>query len=193
MNLLAQCLVGSAPDAPQDAAVSGFLLAGRSMVPTVLVGRVTTTGARPDVGVRAVERADLLDVFDIEKRSFAQPWPYAAFERLLDAPAFFVAEVDGDVVGYVVADTVPNHGPSIGHVKDIAVHPEHRGEGVGRTLLSRALMDLFVEGAGRVKLEVRESNERAQRLYADFEFEVHHVVSGYYEDGEDAYVMVREA
>ena len=163
------------------------------MKSSLLPGNVTTTRARADVGVREADRADLLDVFHIEKQSFSQPWPYAAFERLLDAPGFLVAEADGDIVGYVVADTVPNHGTSIGHVKDIAVDPEYRGEGVGRTLLSRALMNLVVEGAGRVKLEVRASNERAQRLYADFDFEVHHVVSGYYDDGEDAYVMVREA
>jgi ribosomal-protein-alanine N-acetyltransferase len=154
---------------------------------------VTTSRARADVEVREADRADLLDVFHIEKQSFAQPWPYAAFERLLDAPAFLVAERDGAVVGYVVADTVPNHGTSVGHVKDLAVHPEHRGEGIGQTLLSEALMNLFVEGAGRVKLEVRASNEPAQALYADFEFEVHHIVSNYYDDGEDAYVMVREA
>lgn len=163
------------------------------MGPSVLAGTVTTTGAHASVGIRAADRADLLDVFHIEKQSFAQPWPYAAFERLLDAPAFLVAEADDDVVGYVVADTVPNHGTSIGHVKDIAVAPDRRGEGVGRSLLSKALMELFVDGAGRVKLEVRESNERAQQLYADFDFEVHHIVSNYYDDGEDAYVMVREA
>lgn len=154
---------------------------------------VTTTRQRSDVGVRRAARADLLDVFRIEKRSFAQPWPYAAFERLLDAPGFLVAEADDDLVGYVVANTVSQGGRTLGHVKDIAVDPERRGEGIGRTLLARALSSLFVEGADRVKLEVRESNESARGLYEAFEFEVHHVVSGYYEDGEDAFVMVREA
>jgi len=159
---------------------------------TLLLGDVTTAGTRADVGIREAVRADLLDVFQIEKQSFAQPWPYAAFERLLDATAFFVAE-DDDIVGYVVADTVPNHGTSIGHVKDIAVAPDRRGESIGRTLLSKALTELFVAGAGRVKLEVRASNDRARALYEAFEFEVHHVVSNYYDDGEDAYVMIREA
>jgi ribosomal-protein-alanine N-acetyltransferase len=153
---------------------------------------VTTTGPRADVGVREAARADLLDVFDIEKRSFSQPWPYAAFERLLDAPGFLVAEDDDEVVGYVVADTLRDHGAPVGHVKDIAVEPDRRGEGIGRTLLSQALMRLFVEGADRVKLEVREGNRAAQSLYEGFDFEVHHVVSNYYDDGEDAYVMVRQ-
>jgi ribosomal-protein-alanine N-acetyltransferase len=161
---------------------------------------VTATAPRTDVGVRQASRGDLLAVFRIEKRSFPQAWPYAAFERFLDEPGFLVAESDGagvasntgEIVGYVVADSVPNHGVSIGHIKDLAVAPEHRGEGIGRLLLARALTTLASEGVGRVKLEVRETNAAALSLYRDFGFEVHHAIPEYYDDGEDAYVMVRE-
>jgi ribosomal-protein-alanine N-acetyltransferase len=161
---------------------------------------VTTTAPRADVGVRQATRGDLLSVFRIEKRSFPQAWPYAAFERFLDEPGFLVAEADegtddveaGEIVGYVVADSIPNHGVSIGHVKDLAVAPERRGEGIGGLLLSRALATLATQSVGRVKLEVRESNDAALSLYREFGFETHHAVPGYYDDGEDAYVMVRE-
>ena len=152
---------------------------------------VTTTTPRPDVVVREASRADLLSVFRIEKWSFPQPWPYAAFERFLGEPAFLVAERDGSVVGYVVADSVSNRGTEVGHVKDIAVHPEHRGEGIGSTLLTRALAVLGANGIDRVKLEVRAENDEALRLYRRFGFEPHRVVPAYYDDGEDAYVMVR--
>jgi len=151
---------------------------------------VTTATSRTSAGVREATRADLLDVFGIEKRSFPQPWPYEAFERFLDEPGFLVAEGTG-IVGYVVADTMPNHGTSMGHIKDLAVDPERRGEGIGRLLLSEALGRLFLEGAGRVKLEVRASNEAAHALYRDFGFETHHVIPAYYDDGEDAHIMVR--
>lgn len=154
---------------------------------------MTTTSPREDVAVREATRADLLSVFRIEKRSFDQPWPYAAFERFLGEPGFLVAERDGQVVGYAVADSVPNHGAPLGHLKDIAVDPEHRGEGLGRLLLSEVLTRLFVSGVGRVKLEVRRGNNHARSLYDDFGFELHHVSPGYYDDGEDALVLVREA
>lgn len=161
---------------------------------------MTTTAPQADVGVRQATRGDLLSVFRIEKRSFPQAWPYAAFERFLDEPGFLVAEATeeadgsnpGEIVGYVVADSVPNHGVSIGHVKDLAVAPERRGEGIGRLLLSRALATLATQSVGRVKLEVRESNDAALSLYREFGFEIHHAVPGYYDNGEDAYVMVRE-
>ena len=160
------------------------------MVVSLLRSVVTIATARAEMAVRQAVRADLLDVFRIEKRSFPQPWPYAAFERFLDERGFLVADGD-DVVGYVVADTMPNHGADIGHVKDLAVHPDRRGEGIGQLLLSEALGALFVDGASRVKLEVRAGNDVAVRLYRGFGFTHHHTVPRYYDDGEDALVMVR--
>ncbi|MFW5917718.1 MAG: ribosomal protein S18-alanine N-acetyltransferase [Halorubrum sp.] len=143
-----------------------------------------------DVAVRRAELADLLAVVRIERACFSDPWPYDAFERLLDEPAFLVAEREGAVVGYVVADATPNHGRDIGHVKDLAVHPDARGEGIGRALLRSALARLRAVGVAVVRLEVRESNEIARSLYADEGFEPVRRVPGYYRDGEDALVLV---
>jgi len=143
-----------------------------------------------DVTVREAEQADLLSVYRIEKRCFPQPWPFSAFERFLGEPGFLVADDGERVVGYVVSNLVPNHGRDIGHVKDLAVHPDARGRGVGRTLLERALVSLSIDGASLVKLEVREGNDPALSLYRDVGFEPMRRVPRYYEDGEDALLMV---
>jgi len=161
----------------------------------------TAPDARSDVRIREAEAADLLAVVRIERASFPQPWPYDAFERYLDAPGFLVAVDEGDgedavdtqnVVGYVVADFVPNHGRGLGHVKDLAVHPDRRGEGLGATLLEAALSKLAAQSARTVKLEVRESNGRARSLYEEFGFEPLRRVPRYYDDGEDALILVRD-
>jgi ribosomal-protein-alanine N-acetyltransferase len=158
---------------------------------------VTATPPRRTLVVREATRADLLEVFRIERTSFPQPWPYGAFEGFLGTPGFLVAECrdegddPGTIAGYIVADTVPNHGNPIGHVKDIAVHPDHRGQGIGRRLLERGLAVMDGHGAARVKLEVRDGNEAALSLYRDFGFTHHHTIPGYYDDGTDALVMVR--
>ncbi|MFC4248550.1 ribosomal protein S18-alanine N-acetyltransferase [Natribaculum luteum] len=144
-----------------------------------------------DVVVRQAERADLLAILRIEKASFPQPWPYDAFEGFLGERGFLVAIEDDQVVGYVVSDVTPNHGRDIGHVKDIAVHPERRGDGVGSALLAHSLSVLAAQGATSVKLEVREGNAGARRLYRDFGFEGLRRIPGYYDDGEDAIIMVR--
>ena len=181
-----------------------------------------TTTAPDGVSIRRADRADLLSVVRIEQASFPQPWPYQAFEGFLGEPGFLVAvdagvadgdrtdggesrpgaSVDvpgigaddgtGDVRGYVVADVVTDFGRAIGHVKDLAVHPEWRGRGVGSSLLSRALSVLEARGVRRVKLEVRAGNRAAQELYRSFGFSPNHVVSGYYDDGEDALLFVAD-
>ncbi len=152
-----------------------------------------TTVAPPGEGlcIRPVERADLLAVHRIEQSSFPQPWPFTAFEQYLEEPGFLVAE-KGAVVGYIVADSIPNHGRPLGHIKDIAVRENCRGEGIGAGLLERALHVLAAQGVTSVKLEVRESNTRARSLYQQYDFVHRRTVPRYYSDGEDALVLVRE-
>ena len=168
--------------------------------PRVAAG-VTTVPSETAVRVRPAERADLVSVVRIERASFPQPWPYDVFARYLDRPGFLVAvdpEADptvgdgsvGGVVGHVVADRVRDAGRTLGHVKNLAVHPDRRGEGVGSTLLSEALSVL---SPAAVKLEVRESNDAARSLYGRFGFRPVKRMPRYYDDGEDAVVMLRES
>jgi ribosomal-protein-alanine N-acetyltransferase len=144
--------------------------------------------------IREATRADLLAVFRIERTSFAQPWPYGAFEHFLGKPGFLVADSGGanGVVGYVICDLVSSGSREIGHVKDIAVHPDHRDQGLGAALLGRGLSALSVRGVGSIKLEVRAGNDGAISLYRAFGFGHHRTVGQYYQDGEDALIMVTD-
>ncbi|PSP58596.1 ribosomal-protein-alanine N-acetyltransferase [Halobacteriales archaeon QH_8_67_36] len=144
--------------------------------------------------IRTAERADLLEIHRIEQSVFPQPWPFSALESYLGESGFLVAETGADdvcVAGYVIADTMPNHGTPLGHVKDLAVRTEYRREGVATALLWRTLSLLESVGASSVKLEVRAENERARRLYRQFGFEHRKTIPNYYSNGEDALVMVR--
>ena len=156
--------------------------------------RIARVTAAQPVRTRETVRADLLAVFRIEKASFAQPWPYRAFERFLGIPGFLVADAGeaGEVAGYVVADSETDRGRAVGHVKDIAVAPTYRGRGIGATLLERALDAMRQQRASTVKLEVRESNDPALALYRRYGFAHQHTARSYYADGEDALVLVRE-
>ncbi len=145
-------------------------------------------GLRPRI--RPANRADLLAIYRIEQATFPQPWPFAALERYLGCSGFLVAH-QRDVLGYIVADTVPNNGRPLGHVKDLAVTQSHRREGVGAQLLEAALSFLREQGVTATKLEVRAGNEGAMALYQQYEFEHRRTIPQYYKDGEDAFVLVR--
>lgn len=145
---------------------------------------------RTGVSVRPAERADLLEVYRIETDSFSQPWPFTAFEQYLGEPGFFVAAGES-VLGYVIGDTVSNQGIPFGHIKDIAVRADARGDGIGTGLLRRAIDALEANGVHGIKLEVRESNERAIGLYQAHGFEHRRTVEEYYDNGENALLLVR--
>ena len=138
-----------------------------------------------------MQASDLPAVLEIERRSFAQPWSRGFFEKeLTTAFARLVVAVDEvgprpAIVGYTcrwrVTDEV--------HVLNVAVHPEHRGRGLGRTLLEAILAESRAAGSRAVFLEVRAGNVVARRLYRHLGFRELGVRRGYYGPGQDAIVM----
>lgn len=52
-----------------------------------------------------------------------------------------------------------------GLINGLAVHPEHRGSGIGRALLRRGLLYLQSKGACEAMVRVHPDNVLAQRLY----------------------------
>jgi ribosomal-protein-alanine N-acetyltransferase len=133
--------------------------------------------------------ADLEEVLAIERASFSMPWSRGAFLYELEqnrVARCYVVREDGRLIGYIclweVADEV--------HITNIAVHPDLRRRGVGRSLLSAVLDDARQRKLRLVVLEVRPSNAEALGLYESFGFRVVGRRRGYYYDtGEDALVM----
>jgi ribosomal-protein-alanine N-acetyltransferase len=76
------------------------------------------------------------------------------------------------------------------HITTIGVDPVYRGRGFGEVLLMALFCEAIRRGATWVTLEVRVSNEVAQRLYMKYGMAVQMTRRRYYSDnGEDAYVM----
>lgn len=143
--------------------------------------------------VRPAVATDLPVVEWIERTSFTEPWPSGAFRQYLDATVFFVYEHPrGPIAGFIIGDSLGPQSGGVGHIKDFAVAPQYRRQGVGRKLLGRALATFATRGLQTVTLEVRASNTAAQRLYQEFGFEMVRREAGYYRDGEDAFVMVAD-
>ena len=78
-----------------------------------------------------------------------------------------------------------------GHLVLCAVDPKLRRRGVGKLLLARLLEIGVLMELEAIVLEVRASNEGAQRFYEALGFEQTEHVKGYYQNREDAYRMVK--
>jgi ribosomal-protein-alanine N-acetyltransferase len=132
---------------------------------------------------------DLDEVVAIERASFTLPWSRGAFLYEMEqnrVARCWVMREDLRVVGYVCLWEI---GDEI-HITNVAVHPDWRRRGIGRTLLSHILDDARRRGIRMVALEVRPSNREARPLYESFGFRVVGRRKGYYYDtGEDALVM----
>jgi len=124
-----------------------------------------------DIILRHVGPADLADIAVLERACYADPWPASAFASLPDNARVFFAVARKDVrdrlAGYVVAWYVMDEG----ELANLAVAPDLRGQGIGRTLLDAVLSDAESRGTAQLYLEVRESNQPARQLYATRRFE----------------------
>lgn len=137
---------------------------------------------------RQMSMSDVQDIMRIEKSSFAYPWSSRFFLQELSVPCSrsLLATANGTTVGYIIywflsADV---------DIHNLAVDPGFRRRGIGRSLLKSVIVEAKHHGSTRVTLEVRKSNEAAQRLYQSLGFAIQGVRRGYYsDDGEDALAM----
>jgi ribosomal-protein-alanine N-acetyltransferase len=139
--------------------------------------------------------ADLDAIDEIERHSFARPWPREAFAAELTRELARLDVARGpQVIGFCNSWVVPDpHGGGEVHILAIATHPDHRRAGVGAALLGHALAQGRARGCRLATLEVRRGNAPAIALYERAGFRTVHVRARYYQDnGEDALVMVSE-
>ncbi len=128
------------------------------------------------------------DIAALEQQCFAIPWSRDMFleELANDMAVYFVAQTDGEVVGYAGMWHVCGEG----HITNIAVSPSHRRSGIGRLLLGRLIDSARIQDMHVMFLEVRASNAAAIALYENHGFIRAGLRKGYYADnGEDAVLM----
>lgn len=143
--------------------------------------------------VWAPMKIDDLDwVLQAEQTLHTFPWTRKNFEDSLCAGySCWVMRLDGALVGYAVMMSVLDEA----HLLNISVAQAVQGRGLGALLLDHLCDVARRAGAIQMLLEVRPSNNAAQRLYMSAGFELLSVRKAYYrahEGREDALVMQRK-
>jgi ribosomal-protein-alanine N-acetyltransferase len=140
---------------------------------------------------RPMLEADLERVVEIEKASMPSPWSKELFEEELhrEAAHYFVLEVEGRVAGYMGYWEAPQEA----HIINLAIGPDFRKGGWGLQMMEFCMEFAQKRGARLATLEVRQSNEAAQRLYEKCGFRTVAIRKKYYSDNqEDAIVMIKD-
>jgi [ribosomal protein S18]-alanine N-acetyltransferase len=144
-----------------------------------------------------IERAsgdeDLDAVASLEAESFTNPWTKEMLARELShnqlARVYVVRMPEQRVAAFcscwVIVDEL--------HINTIAVREDRRRRGLGSLLMRHVLEEARREGVQRATLEVRRSNDAAQRLYEALGFQLAGVRPGYYtHPDEDALILWRD-
>ncbi len=105
-----------------------------------------------------------------------------AAEIAAHPPGTFVAEVEGEPVGYVTTEL--DRQTLTGHVHNVAVAADHQGKGVAKAILDAALDYFQAEGMIYSQIETLTCNERGQAFYPRL---------GYREVGRKIYYFMRIA
>lgn len=101
---------------------------------------------------------------------------------------YYVYEEKNQVLGYISI----NFDGFQGEILNFCVSKASQGLGIGTKLLAYAINLLHSKKAESFILEVRESNARAIKLYSKFGFKQISVRKGYYSNGEDAFVLMKQ-
>ena len=139
---------------------------------------------------KEMEKTDLKNVCFLEERCFKNPWNHADCEKELDDNPFshgWILIDEDKVVGYAFLWEMFEAAT----LARIGVDPECRQKGYGFSIMEHLCERARNEACEFMTLEVRESNEKAIKLYEKCGFIQVNVSKGYYPDGENAIIMTK--
>lgn len=119
--------------------------------------------------IREMEEQDVCGAAEIEAENFSRPWTADGFlSAVKDEKALYlVAELDGEIAGYIGMWIALDEG----EITNVSVKKELQGRKIGAKLMEALTEAGEKRGVSSYFLEVRESNERAIRLYNSFGFQ----------------------
>jgi len=163
------------------------------MYSIISVGRQTDKAWVIDddgVRVRKAGLSDLPDLILLEGEAFgARRWEQAFMREMMCREGVQTLLVEGGAVLAYVMFSVSRPFETV-EVLSLAVSPSLRRRGLAKDLMAR-VESLAAEEARTVALCVRPDNDGAVNLYVSLGYKVLALCPGYYEDGGDAYMMVK--
>lgn len=138
--------------------------------------------------IRPMQSFDIDGVFELENVCFRSPWSRESLEGELKNKVahYLVMQLDGNLIGYAGMWVMFNEA----HITNIGIHPNYRGNGLGKRLMLAIMEYALTFSASEMTLEVRESNTVAQNLYFSLAFECAGIRKHYYSDTDEAAMIL---
>lgn len=127
--------------------------------------------------IEEIQQADFERLFEIEQKAHLVPWSKGTLLNNQGEKYLNLKLVEnGEIVAFAISQVVLDEATLF----NIAVAPNFQGKGFGKRLLSELILQLQKRGVATLWLEVRESNQAAQKLYDSLGFNEVTVRRNYY-------------
>lgn len=127
--------------------------------------------------IEEIQQADFERLFEIEQKAHLVPWSKGTLLNNQGEKYLNLKLVEsGKIVAFAISQVVLDEATLF----NIAVDPDFQHQGLGKRLLSELILQLQKRGIATLWLEVRESNQAAQKLYDSLGFNEVTVRKNYY-------------
>lgn len=133
-----------------------------------------------DVSLEYLER-----LYEIEKECFKkEAFTKQQIAKLLTSPnsVGLTAKKDGEIIGFIIGAVYYDNDRLVGHILTIDVSQRHRRKGIGVKLLQEIEKIFAGKGVVKCRLEVREDNIAAIKLYTKLGYKRAGKLPYYYKD-----------
>lgn len=138
--------------------------------------------------IRKAEYNDSGQISELERRIFCHDTSDEEIKKQIEDKDvyYFIALIDGRVVGYLSAKTIFDEAD----LWYIAVDLQYRNQGIGNQLMKEFMKNMNENGIQKITLEVRRSNQNAIHLYEKYSYEQISIRKNYYSQPiEDAVIF----
>ena len=135
-------------------------------------------------------KADSEKIATIFEKSFSDGWSEKMINDGFDGGLLnaFGIEKEGELAGAITFSL----GLDSVDIEDVAVLPNYRRHGFAKMLIEALITEAKGKGIDKIFLEVRKTNDAAIKLYQGQGFNKISERKKYYQNGEDAIVMLKE-
>ena len=144
---------------------------------------------KENIKIIPAKKKHRFEIKSINEQCLPENYDMHIWEYFLEFHTSYILSSNGTTVGYCLCGEAEND-PFIASIISFSILPQFRGRKLGEKMLTKTIDNLRSKYRS-VQLQVRVSNIPAISLYEKCGFEITHTLEKYYDDGENAYEMVK--
>jgi ribosomal-protein-alanine N-acetyltransferase len=143
------------------------------------------------LNIRLFKPTDMFSVIKLASDTLPERYNPSLFNYFYETfpQGFIVAERAQKIIGFIIGVKI---NPKNAKILMLSILEDLRRQNIGSMLLTRFIKEIFSEKVQKIELEVRIDNEKAIKFYQKHGFNISQKIIEFYQNGEDAYTMVKK-